>query len=212
MSDLFDQVDKMYEGTDMEGLDAFDRQLKRFEIVDKEKPVNVGPTVHLSENLRVFLEKDHKDLIFPLTHGKHDVLTDEIFQEYVIWCQTDEGRKYLAPPLSEKICKSSPKPSTMTLDEAIEHCKEKEDCTACGQEHRQLREWLEDYRDILNYFEKSITLRLPFSQRKKLAERYERWMLNATAVDVPFSVITFLSSTGLINVERARMLLSDGDD
>ena len=82
MSDLFDQVDEMYEGTDMEGLDAFDRQLKRFEIVDKENPVKVGPTVHLSENLRVFLEKDHKDLIFPLTHGKHDVLTDEIFQEY----------------------------------------------------------------------------------------------------------------------------------
>lgn len=214
MSDLFDQVDEMYEGTDMEGLDAFDRQLKRFEIVDKENPVKVGPTVHLSENLRVFLEKDHKDLIFPLTHGKHDVLTDEIFQEYILWCQTDEGRMYLAPPLSEKICKNSPKQSssTMTLDEAIEHCKEKEDCTACGQEHRQLREWLEDYRDILNYFEKSITLRLPFSQRRKLADRYERWMLNATAVDVPFSVITFLSSTGLINVERARMLLSDGDD
>ena len=212
MSDLFDQVDEMYKGTDMEGLDAFDRQLKRFEIVDKENPVKVGPTVHLAENLRVFLEKDHKDLIFPLTHGQYDVLTDEIFQEYVIWCQTDEGRMYLAPPLSEKICKNSPKPSTMTLDEAIEHCKEKEDCTACGQEHRQLREWLEDYRDILNYFEKSATSHLVFSQRKKLADRYERWANNAKAVDVPFSVITFLSSTGLINVERARMLLSDGDD
>ena len=36
MSDLFDQVDEMYEGTDMEGLDAFDRQLKRFEITSTE--------------------------------------------------------------------------------------------------------------------------------------------------------------------------------
>ena len=27
-------------------------------------------------------------------------------------------------------------------EEAIEHCKEKEDCTACGQEHKQLRLWL----------------------------------------------------------------------
>lgn len=30
----------------------------------------------------------------------------------------------------------------MTLDEAIEHCKEKVDCTQCGEEHRQLAEWL----------------------------------------------------------------------
>ena len=36
----------------------------------------------------------------------------------------------------------------MTLDEAIQHCKEKEDCTACGQEHKQLREWLEDYKKL----------------------------------------------------------------
>lgn len=32
----------------------------------------------------------------------------------------------------------------MTIEEAIEHCKEKESCTECGQEHRQLRLWLEE--------------------------------------------------------------------
>ena len=37
----------------------------------------------------------------------------------------------------------------MTLDEAIEHCREKENCSMCGQEHKQLREWLEDYRRLL---------------------------------------------------------------
>lgn len=36
----------------------------------------------------------------------------------------------------------------MTLDEAIEHCREKEDCSLCGQEHKQLREWLEDYKRL----------------------------------------------------------------
>ena len=36
--------------------------------------------------------------------------------------------------------------SLMTLDEAIEHCKENEDCTRCGQEHKQLREWLEELK------------------------------------------------------------------
>lgn len=46
----------------------------------------------------------------------------------------------------------------MTITEAIQHCREKEDCTLCGQEHRQLREWLEEllflrkllYADRLN--------------------------------------------------------------
>lgn len=36
----------------------------------------------------------------------------------------------------------------MTLDEAIEHCRQKEGCSLCGQEHKQLREWLEDYKRL----------------------------------------------------------------
>lgn len=36
---------------------------------------------------------------------------------------------------------------TMTLDEAIQHCLDKEDCTVCGQEHKQLRLWLEELKD-----------------------------------------------------------------
>ena len=35
----------------------------------------------------------------------------------------------------------------MTLDEAIEHCREKENCSACGQEHKQLRLWLEELKE-----------------------------------------------------------------
>ena len=43
----------------------------------------------------------------------------------------------------------------MTLDEAIQHCKEvaieyeaKGECYECGKEHRQLAEWLEDYKRL----------------------------------------------------------------
>lgn len=36
----------------------------------------------------------------------------------------------------------------MTLNEAIEHCKEREDCTECGQEHKQLRLWLEELQSF----------------------------------------------------------------
>lgn len=39
----------------------------------------------------------------------------------------------------------------LTLDEAIKHCEEKTDCTQCGEEHRQLAEWLRElqkYREL----------------------------------------------------------------
>ena len=38
--------------------------------------------------------------------------------------------------------------SLMTLDEAIQHCRDKENCSQCGQEHKQLREWLEELKDL----------------------------------------------------------------
>lgn len=48
----------------------------------------------------------------------------------------------------------------MTLDEAIQHCKEiaieyeaKAECFECGKEHRQLAEWLEDYKQLKEHFE-----------------------------------------------------------
>lgn len=40
--------------------------------------------------------------------------------------------------------------AAMMLNEAIEHCKEKEDCSPCGAEHRQLRQWLENYQFLCN--------------------------------------------------------------
>ena len=41
----------------------------------------------------------------------------------------------------------------MTLDEAIQHCREKEDCSLCGEDHRQLRLWLEDYKRIKEHID-----------------------------------------------------------
>lgn len=38
--------------------------------------------------------------------------------------------------------------SSLTLDEAIEHCREKTDCTECGKQHLQLAEWLEELKQI----------------------------------------------------------------
>ena len=36
----------------------------------------------------------------------------------------------------------------MTLDEAIEHAEEKIDNTKCGQEHKQLAQWLIELRRL----------------------------------------------------------------
>jgi hypothetical protein len=36
----------------------------------------------------------------------------------------------------------------MTLEEAIEHCDEKADCTECGKEHKQLGEWLRELKRL----------------------------------------------------------------
>lgn len=41
----------------------------------------------------------------------------------------------------------------MNLDEAILHCEEKSDCTECGLEHFQLRNWL---KTLKRYIEKDI--------------------------------------------------------
>ena len=48
--------------------------------------------------------------------------------------------------------------SCMTLDEAIEHCKEKADCTKCGMEHQQLAEWLIELKSRRNAMERIVEL------------------------------------------------------
>lgn len=48
----------------------------------------------------------------------------------------------------------------MTLNEAIEHCKERADCSLCGQEHKQLQEWLEDYKRLKTKKTSGITVEL----------------------------------------------------
>jgi hypothetical protein len=37
----------------------------------------------------------HKDIFVQLSFGHLELLTDEFGQEYLDWCQTDEGKQYL---------------------------------------------------------------------------------------------------------------------
>ena len=49
----------------------------------------------------------------------------------------------------------------LTIDEAIEHCNEKTDCSECGQQHAQLAEWLEELKQYRDAEEQGLLLRLP---------------------------------------------------
>ena len=58
--------------------------------------------------------------------------------------------------------------SCMTLDEAIEHCKEKADCTKCGMEHQQLAEWLIELKSRRNAMERIVEQKQIVSKMKEL--------------------------------------------
>ena len=68
----------------------------------------------------------------------------------------------------------------MTLDEAIQHCKEvaieyeaKGECYECGKEHRQLAEWLEDYKQLkADYTDLDNRMRAANTENDEL-----KWML-----------------------------------
>ena len=49
----------------------------------------------------------------------------------------------------------------LTLDEAIKHCEEKTDCTQCGEEHRQLAEWLRELQKYKDLEEQGRLIELP---------------------------------------------------
>ena len=41
-----------------------------------------------------------------------------------------------------------------------------------------------------------------FTQRKRLAKKYEEWISKNNALDCPFNVISFLSLMGYLNEEK----------
>ena len=57
----------------------------------------------------------------------------------------------------------------LTLDEAIRHCEEKTDCTQCGEEHRQLAEWLKELQHYKNLEAQGRLIILPEDEEKTQA-------------------------------------------
>ncbi len=51
--------------------------------------------VRLTQSLSEWLFRNHKDKIALIMLGHTELLTDEMYEEYLEWCQTEEGKKYL---------------------------------------------------------------------------------------------------------------------
>lgn len=51
--------------------------------------------VKLTQSLEHWLWENHRDLFALILFGHIELFTKEMRQEYIAWCQTDEGRQYL---------------------------------------------------------------------------------------------------------------------
>lgn len=51
--------------------------------------------VKLTQSMRAWLIKNHPDKVMLINFGHLELLTSEMYEEYLEWCQTDEGRSYL---------------------------------------------------------------------------------------------------------------------
>ncbi len=51
--------------------------------------------VRMTQSLFQWLFDNHRDKIFLISFGHTELLTDEMWSEYIEWCKTDEGKQYL---------------------------------------------------------------------------------------------------------------------
>lgn len=51
--------------------------------------------VRLTQSLEQWLFENHKEIIPMIMFGHVELFTDEMNQQYLAWCATDDGRQYL---------------------------------------------------------------------------------------------------------------------
>lgn len=51
--------------------------------------------VKLTQSLEHWLWKNHREKLALIMFGHTELLTDEMWAEYIEWCKTDEGKSYL---------------------------------------------------------------------------------------------------------------------
>ena len=51
--------------------------------------------VKLTKSLQYWLFKNHPDLISSIMFGHVELFAEEMQKEYVEWCKTEEGKRYM---------------------------------------------------------------------------------------------------------------------
>lgn len=51
--------------------------------------------VKLTQSLQQWLWENHKDILTLIMFGHVELFTEKMQEEYIAWCQTDEGNQYL---------------------------------------------------------------------------------------------------------------------
>ena len=51
--------------------------------------------VELTQSLSKWLFDNHRDKIALIMLGHTELMTDEMWEQYIEWCKTDDGKKYL---------------------------------------------------------------------------------------------------------------------
>ena len=51
--------------------------------------------VKLTQSLQQWLWVNHRDIIGLIMMGHTELMTDEMWEEYIEWCNTEEGQSYL---------------------------------------------------------------------------------------------------------------------
>lgn len=51
--------------------------------------------VKLTQSLSQWLFENHPDKLSLIMFGHLELLTDEMYEEYIAWCQTEDGKQYL---------------------------------------------------------------------------------------------------------------------
>lgn len=49
----------------------------------------------LTQSLRHWLLENHRDIVALVMLGHVELITEEMWQEYIEWCDTDDGKQYL---------------------------------------------------------------------------------------------------------------------
>lgn len=51
--------------------------------------------VKLTQSMQQWLWVNHRDIIGLIMLGHTELVTDEMWEEYIEWCNTEEGQSYL---------------------------------------------------------------------------------------------------------------------